>query len=522
MSNSIGTLPVTLQNGTVNDATQVMLDLNWIVNQVNANVFAKIDLTAVAGAGNIGFSAGQSYSTGTIGYAMNNIFGVPYYSTGGDDAVGWAALCNANASRVVNNAAGGTLNFFTTATITADGVIQEGNGGTISQNTANIDSILVQPTTAGTANTYHNFGKIRNFTISHSIPATAGATSGYALNLTQCNSFQVEDMNFIDGDVQVAGGQLSGMTNCYHYASSGGYKGTGSALVHFTDAPYTGGNYQRCFTFTVDNWKASATKLRDALFRIHSGDGVQIGYGYGSNALTSLILVLADHAGSYVAGSGVSDAYLDCGNNTTGTVNGIELRADAFSTSPIYSFFSVNNQIGNGRGSGVLVRKTETYALTIDGGQILNNASWAIDAQAGTTMDIIIDGVQIQNNGSSGDVRLAGGRSITYTGNIHFGSQVVCLTISGTWRSGSATGNNNVGTTGGTGTANDISISGATFTVPFVFSGNQSSYNAASPTNSWRGLKANFPAYSTLSAAQTALGTGTGYVVSIANVLNVT
>lgn len=33
----INTLPVTLQNGTTADATQVMSDLNWIVNQVNAN-----------------------------------------------------------------------------------------------------------------------------------------------------------------------------------------------------------------------------------------------------------------------------------------------------------------------------------------------------------------------------------------------------------------------------------------------------------------------------------------------------
>lgn len=33
----IGALPITLTNGTTADATQVMADLNWIVNQVNAN-----------------------------------------------------------------------------------------------------------------------------------------------------------------------------------------------------------------------------------------------------------------------------------------------------------------------------------------------------------------------------------------------------------------------------------------------------------------------------------------------------
>lgn len=35
--NIIGTLPVTLQNGTTADASQVMSDFNFIVNQVNAN-----------------------------------------------------------------------------------------------------------------------------------------------------------------------------------------------------------------------------------------------------------------------------------------------------------------------------------------------------------------------------------------------------------------------------------------------------------------------------------------------------
>jgi hypothetical protein len=39
MANIIGNLPVTLQNGTTADASQVMSDLNFIVNQVNANAF---------------------------------------------------------------------------------------------------------------------------------------------------------------------------------------------------------------------------------------------------------------------------------------------------------------------------------------------------------------------------------------------------------------------------------------------------------------------------------------------------
>lgn len=40
MPNIIGNLPVTLSNGTTADASQVMADLNYIVNQVNANALS--------------------------------------------------------------------------------------------------------------------------------------------------------------------------------------------------------------------------------------------------------------------------------------------------------------------------------------------------------------------------------------------------------------------------------------------------------------------------------------------------
>lgn len=45
----IGTLPVSLQNGTNADASQVMSDLNFIVNQVNANANPLGTLTAPSG-----------------------------------------------------------------------------------------------------------------------------------------------------------------------------------------------------------------------------------------------------------------------------------------------------------------------------------------------------------------------------------------------------------------------------------------------------------------------------------------
>ncbi len=47
----VGALPVTLTNGTTADATQVMSDFNWIVNQVNANA-APLATTALTNANN--------------------------------------------------------------------------------------------------------------------------------------------------------------------------------------------------------------------------------------------------------------------------------------------------------------------------------------------------------------------------------------------------------------------------------------------------------------------------------------
>ena len=49
MSGIIGNLPVQLQNGTTGDASQVMADLNYIVNQVNANGLSPAGLQKASG-----------------------------------------------------------------------------------------------------------------------------------------------------------------------------------------------------------------------------------------------------------------------------------------------------------------------------------------------------------------------------------------------------------------------------------------------------------------------------------------
>lgn len=62
----IGTLPITLTNGSTADATQVMSDFNFIVNQVNANATALGTLTAPTGTSMNFFNA-----TAPTGWAIN-------------------------------------------------------------------------------------------------------------------------------------------------------------------------------------------------------------------------------------------------------------------------------------------------------------------------------------------------------------------------------------------------------------------------------------------------------------------
>src|SRR5258708_36636486 len=59
----VGALPVTLTNGTTADATQVMSDLNFLVNQINANAAPLLN-TALTNANN-NFTTVQSGQAAT-------------------------------------------------------------------------------------------------------------------------------------------------------------------------------------------------------------------------------------------------------------------------------------------------------------------------------------------------------------------------------------------------------------------------------------------------------------------------
>lgn len=87
----VGALPVTLQNGTTADATQVMSDLNWIVNQVNANA-APLVGTALTNANNnftvvqSGIAASAAANFPIASQVQNSVF-TTFQSTLGTNAL---------------------------------------------------------------------------------------------------------------------------------------------------------------------------------------------------------------------------------------------------------------------------------------------------------------------------------------------------------------------------------------------------------------------------------------------------
>lgn len=75
----IGSLPVTLTNGTTADATQVMSDLNWVVNQTNANAADKTLVALIAANNNFtvvqsGQAATQAANFPIASQVQNNVF----------------------------------------------------------------------------------------------------------------------------------------------------------------------------------------------------------------------------------------------------------------------------------------------------------------------------------------------------------------------------------------------------------------------------------------------------------------
>ena len=125
MATIIGTLPNNLQNGTIADASQVMADLNFIVNQVNANAIAAGTTVPGAFLGTQVFTSSGTYTPTT---GMTKVIGI---AQGGGGAGGGASgAVGGNVSLGAPGGAGTWAQFFLTSVqVGASQIITIGGGG---------------------------------------------------------------------------------------------------------------------------------------------------------------------------------------------------------------------------------------------------------------------------------------------------------------------------------------------------------------------------------------------------------
>lgn len=365
--------------------------------------------------------------------------------------------------------------------VQADGTRLAGIGASsgVTQFTANIDSVLFAPSTFGTSAAFLNNVGIEHMSITHDSTVAAVHTSGAGVRFTQCNGYRADAITINDAfeGLTVMGGQNGELSRLNLFASQGSYAGARSALLHFRQAPIGGGLYQPCYTVRLGGYFMSATKLRDACVLVSNGDGIAIDRGYMAYALTSLVVVMAERDNSYVAALSLTASYLDCVSMTTGTLNGIELRADGLAASFIYSmFYGDDCVIGNAVQRGIIGRKPETGGLTLNG-KVINTTLWGVDIQGSTTLtNVFLNGsFSSCGDGTSGAVRLNTIRSYKLSANFDFTTNV-CLNTSGTIGQGTICGSQN--------NSNVADMTNAaTYTNGFEMSGNTSAYTGAT---TWR------------------------------------
>jgi len=391
---------------------------------------------------------------------------------GADDAIGLTNLAAANPGKIIKNVLSRTLNFNSKARISGDGVWLDLNGAYVLMNAPNGDSLEFSPTTVGVTSAYLNNCGLMNGTISHANVAAASTTGG--VKFIQCNGFKCRDITFMDADVYVMGGQLNTFVGCNFYAAHGSWRGVGSACLHVMAAPYGAGSYQAPFTTKFIGWNASATMLRESCMRLHEGDGIEFGVGYGNFATNSVITLMASRQGSYW-GACTIEGYIDCVSSAW-TPTGITIKDNPAiaggDTSTMFGLM-LRGWVGNGSLSGILCRHSNLREISIDM-EIINFGSYGIDIDTqGSTSVIHINAARFGNNGgvsSGGAISLVGGGNSLDIVGCHFTStKILALKIAGAWQVGTVTGNTNAASG-----IPDIDVSTATFAQGLAVAGNGS------------------------------------------------
>ena len=399
----------------------------------------------------------------------------PFYAKGDgvtDDTEAIQAAIDANPGKVIVGC-DGTSVVSTTLTVTGGSTCLD--RFKLRQVTPDIDTLVFKPTTAGTTADFLNFPELRNSTITHGSAVYGTHTSGAGVRFLQCNGYKLFNctINGAFEGVVVQGGQFGSLKSFQIFASQGSYAGDGTALLHFRQAPYAS-SFQPMYTCEVEDYRLSATKLRDTCIRVSNADGLQFGAGYVAFGKNSLMMVKAERADSYVAGLSLQSVYLDCVNTSTGTINGIDIPDDGFAGTYVYHLtVGTGCLLGNGSGVGVLSRHPRVSLLQIQGGAVVQNMTgYGVDVEGSTSTTVNIGGSAFRSN-AGGAIRLSAGAALTIVGNTFHNNTTQNIKLEGAWSSGTIAGN-----VGSTATAELVNT--ATFSNGLRLSANASPYTGTS------------------------------------------
>jgi hypothetical protein len=177
------------------------------------------------------------------------------------------------------------------------------------------DGIVFEPVGAGSSNIFLDNCKLSSFSVSRN---TAG-NGGSAIWLRQCNQFTAEDIGVSNKNVgfRVTGGQFNLFNNirCQNFSPFTKVLTSPAACFLFERADLGGGNFQECYTVSINNITASTGSLLPQCIRIHSINGLNISNGYFAFAWSSLLRFARQSTGDQITGVNISNCYFDAVDN---------------------------------------------------------------------------------------------------------------------------------------------------------------------------------------------------------------
>jgi hypothetical protein len=287
------------------------------------------------------------------------LFGNGYYSFSQNIII-------TNGARLVGNGTGSSALLFTGA----DG-----------------DAVTFAAASTASTSDYMNGGGIDGLKILR----TSAATTGAGLRMIQCNGFHIGTLYILDfpeGLVQEGGKEIRG-EDVSVYLSATTYPSViaGSSLFRSRAAAIDGGLWQSAFTATFSKITLSGGYASEVNILLERADGLTFGAGYCSAASEALVRIQPHYSGGHVSGVSFGTVYMDGINQTTGTVNGVEVLDDGFAGASIVNNIDISGclLIGNFSGKGLYSTHPNIQTFTVDPGKIINCAGTEIDITSGDT-----------------------------------------------------------------------------------------------------------------------------------------